>query len=192
MEQHNVAVAVSNKQAAVKIKNVLTHSGYHVSDICVSGNEAIRKVRQSPPEILLVNYELHDMTGLDVAKIVGDENICSVVLMIKVDNKPYVLDATSDYDITILTKPLNKLSLINTLEIVIQSRVRMANLTSKLKKATLDLENRKVIEKAKGILMEKNYISEGEAYRRIQKMSMDNRVSMREVAERICEYINKI
>jgi len=81
--------------------------------------------------------------------------------------------------------------MLNTIDIVLQTRERMVNLSKKLDKAKEDLENRKVIEKAKGIMMRKNYISEGEAYRRIQKMSMDNRVSMREVAERICKFAQK-
>ena len=77
------------------------------------------------------------------------------------------------------------------MDIVFQARTRMVNLGRKLEKVKEDLENRKIIEKAKGVLIKTKYISEGEAYRRIQKMSMDNRVSMKEVAMRICEYAKK-
>jgi two-component system, response regulator PdtaR len=192
MDYINIVVAVPKKDTAHKIKNVLIHSGYHVPDICTSANEAIRKVRQSPPDILLINFEMHDMTGLEVARIVGDENLCSTVLMAGNAQRSYVTEAIVDYDITVLQKPLNKLSMLNTLDIVAQTRRRMLNLSRRLEKVTSDLENRKIIEKAKGILIKTKFISEGEAYRRIQKASMDNRVSMREVAERICEYINKI
>jgi len=185
-------VAIPNKKIAHKIKNILTHAGYHVSDICVSGNETIRKVRQSPPEILLVNFEMHDLTGLEVARIIGDENLCSVVLMVGNEQRNYVERSIAEYDITVLLKPLSKIAMMNTIDIVLQARNRMYSLSRQLEKAKSDLENRKIIEKAKGILMKTKYVSEGEAYRRIQKMSMDNRVSMREVAERICEYVNKI
>ncbi len=183
-----IMIAVPKADTAHKIKHVLNRSGYHVSDVCTSGNEAIRHVRQTPPDILLINFEMHDINGLDVAKIVGDENLCSVILMVGGAQKTYVQEAIEEHDITLLSKPLNSLALVNTIDIVLQNRTRMENLSLRLEKAKQDLENRKVIEKAKGILMRRKYISEGEAYRRIQKLSMDNRVSMREVAEEICKH----
>ena len=192
IDSKNVMLAISNNQVAHKIKHVLTYAGYHVPEICTSGNEAIRHVRLSPPEILLINFEMHDISGLEAARIVGAENLCSVILMVGNAQKDYVYDSIKDYDITILVKPLNKISMINTVDIVLQARIRMHNLSRQLEKAKSDLENRKIIEKAKGILMKSKYISEGEAYRRIQKMSMDNRVSMCDVSMRICEYVNKI
>ena len=183
-----IMIAVPKADTAHKIKHVLNRTGYQVSDVCTSGNEAIRHVRQTPPDILLINFEMQDINGLEVAKIVGDENLCSVILMVGSAQKNYVQDAIAEHDITLLSKPLNSLALVNTIDIVLQSRSRMENLSLRLEKAKQDLENRKIIEKAKGILMHKKYISEGEAYRRIQKLSMDNRVSMREVAEEICKH----
>ncbi len=191
MTYNTVMIAVSDKEAAHKIKHVLSRAGYHITDVCASGNEAIRRVRLTPPDILLINFEMNDINGLDVAKIVGDENLCSVVLMLGSVQRDHAMGSIADNDITLLLKPLNKLALLNTMDVVLQNRERMAKLSRKLEKAKEDLENRKVIEKAKGILMRKKYISEGEAYRRIQKMSMDNRVSMRQVAEQICEYAQK-
>jgi two-component system, response regulator PdtaR len=188
---NTVMIAVSDKEAAHKIKHVLSRAGYHITDVCASGNEAIRRVRLTPPDILLINFEMNDINGLDVAKIVGDENLCSVVLMLGSVQRDHAMASIADNDITLLLKPLNKLALLNTMDVVLQNRDRMAKLSRKLEKAKEDLENRKLIEKAKGILMRKKYISEGEAYRRIQKMSMDNRVSMRQVAEQICEYAQK-
>jgi len=188
---NTVMIAVPDKESAHKIKHVLSRAGYHIADVCTSGNEAIRRVRLTPPDILLINFELNDINGLDVAKIVGDENLCSVVLMLGSGQRDHAMASIADNDITLLLKPLNKLALLNTMDVVLQNRDRMAKLARKLEKAKEDLEDRKVIEKAKGILMRKKYISEGEAYRRIQKMSMDNRVSMRQVAEQICEYAQK-
>lgn len=184
---NTIMIAVPKMETAQKIKMVLSGSGYPVSDICTSGNEAIRHVRQTPPDILLINFEMYDVNGLEVAKIVGDENLCSVILMVGSPQRDYVLDAIVEHDITLLSKPLNKMALLNAIDIVLQTRVRMENLSQRLEKVKQDLENRKIIEKAKGILMYRKYISEGEAYRRIQKLSMDNRVSMREVAEEICK-----
>jgi len=188
---NTVMIAVPDKEAAHKIKLVLSRAGYSITDICTSGNEALRRVRQAPPDVLLINFEMHDINGLDVAKIIGDENLCSVVLMLGSAQRDHATTTIADNDITLLLKPLNKLALLNTMDVVLQTRERMAKLSRKLEKAKEDLENRKIIEKAKGILMRKKYISEGEAYRRIQKMSMDNRVSMKQVAEQICEYAQK-
>jgi response regulator NasT len=96
-----------------------------------------------------------------------------------------------DYDITLLLKPINRIALLSTIDTVLQNRRRMGKMEKELNQLKKGLEDRKVIEKAKGILMKHKSISEGEAYRRIQKMSMDSRVAMRDIAIKIVELSQK-
>ena len=97
------------------------------------------------------------------------------------------VDIVEDYDITLFLKPINKVALISTIEVVIQNRRRISKLERELSSLKQGLEDRKVIERAKGILMKRKSVSEAEAYRRIQKMSMDSRVLMRDIADKIIE-----
>ncbi|MDD5017033.1 MAG: ANTAR domain-containing protein [Eubacteriales bacterium] len=187
MEKARITVAVHNMQAAEKIKYALQRSGYSVTDICTSGNEALRRIRSGVPDILLINFDMPDTTGLEVATIVGDENLCSVILFITSTQKDFCIDLVEDYDITLFVKPINRIALLSTIEAVLQNRRRISKLEKELSQLKQGLADRKAIERAKGILMKRKSISEAEAYRRIQKMSMDSRVAMRDIAEKIIE-----
>lgn len=191
MKNAHIAIALQSEQAADKIKSLCQHSGFFVGEACTSGNEAIRRVRAGAPDILLINFEMPDMTGLEVATILGDENLCSVILFVTPAQKDFCADIVADYDITLFVKPVNRMALLNTIEIVLQNRRRMSRLESELSKLKRGMEDRKAIERAKGILMKRRSISEGEAYRRIQKMSMDSRVAMRDIANKIIELAEK-
>lgn len=187
MEKAQIAIALQNTQAADKIKYALQRSGYDVSDVCQSGSETLRRVRSSATDILIINFDLPDKTGLEVSTIIGDENLCSVVLLVSNVQREFCAQLIEDYDITLLQKPLSAAALLNTIETVLQNRRRVGKLERELSKLKKELEDRKIIEKAKGILMKKKSISEAEAYRRIQTMSMDSRVSMRNIADKIIE-----
>ena len=185
-ENTRITVALHNVQAAQKIKYALQRNGYSV-DICASSSEVLRRVRQGPPDILLINYDMPDMTGLETAAIIGDENICSVILLIKNEQRKLCIGQIEDYDITLHQKPINRIALLSTIDTVIQSRRRVQKLSKELKKLKRGMEERKIIDRAKGILMQAKSISEAEAYRRIQKMSMDSRVSMKDISQKIIE-----
>lgn len=185
MEKARAVLALHNREAAEKIKYVLQRNGYAVEDICTSGSEALRRIRAGSTDILLINFDMPDMTGLEVATIVGDENLCSVLLFVTNVQREFCSEVVEDYDITLSPKPVNIEGLLNSLEMIVQSRRRMGRLERELTKLKRELDDRKIIEKAKGILMKRKSISEAEAYRRIQKMSMDSRVAMRDIAEKI-------
>lgn len=185
MEKTRITIALQNEQAAEKIKYILQRSGYSVANICTSGNETLRKVRSETPDILLINFNMPDITGLEAATIIGDENLCSVILFVSTAQKEFCVDLVNDYDITLHTKPINKIALLSTIDTVLQNRRRMSKLEKELASLKKGLDDRKTIEQAKGILMKRKSISEAEAYRRIQKMSMDTRVPMRDIARKI-------
>jgi response regulator NasT len=169
----------------------LLRNGYYVDEICASGSEALRRVRALEPDILLINFDMPDMTGLEVATILGDENLCSVVLFVSPVQREFCGGEVEDYDITLFPKPVSVDSLLSTLDLIMQNRRRFGKLETELSRLKRELNDRKLIEQAKGILMKKKSISEAEAYRRIQKMSMDSRVAMRDIAKKVIELSNK-
>ena len=187
MDNTRITVAVHDAQAAEKIKNALQQNGYSVADLCTSSNDMLRKVRMNPPDILLINFDMPDMTGLEASRIVGDENLCSIILLVNSDQREFCIGRVEDYDITMFVKPINRIALLSTIDTVVQSRIRIRKLSDELFTLKRGMEERKLVERAKGILMKKKSISEAEAYRRIQKMSMDSRVSMKDIAQKIVE-----
>lgn len=187
MNRSEIIIAAGNEEAGNKIRQMLTDNGFTVTGICISGNEAIRKVRALKPAILLANYELSDTTGFEVAKIIAGNNLCSVVLLTNDIQKGYVESRARDMDIICLIRPVNKALLLNTVELLIKSSIRVQKLEAELNEMKINLDTRKLIDKAKGLLMDKLGLSEQEAYRRIQKQSMDTSVSMKEVSKIIVD-----
>ena len=187
MSRSEIIIAVGNEEAGNKIKQVLAGSGFTVTGICSSGNEAIRKVRALKPLLLLANYELPDTTGFEVAKIIAGNNLCSVVLLTDDNQKGYVESRTRELDIVCLNRPVSRALLLNTVELLIKSRIRIQKLEAELHEMRINLDTRRLIDKAKGLLMDKSGLSEQEAYRKIQKQSMDTGVPMKEVAKIIVD-----
>lgn len=189
MNQAEVIIAMSNVELASRIRHVLSNNGYHVVDVCVSGNEVIRKVRMLKPEVAVINYELPDTTGLEVAKIITGDKLCTVVLLTNETQKEYAEGIMNEADLVCLNKPFNKTILLHTLELIMRSRRKIKKLEGELTDLKKNLENRKLIDKAKGVLMDKLGLSEPDAYRKIQKQSMDSGVPMRDVAKIIIDTI---
>ncbi len=146
-------------------------------------------MRTLKPALMLANYELPDTTGFEVAKIVAGNKLCSVILLTNDTQKGYVESRARDLDVVCLNKPVSRALLLNSVELVIKSSIRIQKLEADLNEMKTSLDTRKLIDKAKGLLMEKLGLSEQEAYRRIQKQSMDNGIPMKEVSKIIVDTI---
>jgi response regulator NasT len=187
MNHPEIIIAINNIELGNRIRHVLNNNGYAVLDICTSGNEAIRKVRMLRPEILIVNYELHDTTGLEVARIVSGDKLCSAIVLTNETQKEYVDSVINNMDVICLNKPFNKTLLLNIVELLMRSRKKIKKLENELQDLKKNIETRKIVDKAKKVLMDKLGLSEPDAYRKIQKQSMDSGVAMRDVARIIID-----
>ncbi len=189
MNLPEIVIAINNIELGGKIRNVLNNSGFNVLDLCLSGNEAIRKVRMLRPEILIANYELPDTTGLELSKIVAGDKLCTVILLTNETQRGYAQGDTIDLDVICLNKPFNKTLLLNTLELVMKNRAKIKRLENEVNDLKKNLETRKLVDKAKRVLMDKMGFSEPDAYRNIQKRSMDTGVPMKDVARIVIDTI---
>jgi response regulator NasT len=134
------------------------------------------------PDLLILDYDLGDMTGFQVSEVIVNENLGSVILLANQIQKDYA-EQNFEYPYLIcLRKPLNKAVLLNTVEISLKSRKGIKMLENEIERLKDDIQSRKVIEKAKGILMRTLDIDEEEAYARIRKRSMDSQMPMKAVA----------
>lgn len=191
MSQVDIIVSINNIELGSKIRNALIQNGLNVLDVCTSGNEAIRRVRMLRPDFLIINYELPDTTGFEVAKIAAGDGLCTVIVLTNQSQKEYIENSVDYLDILCLNKPLNKMTLINTIDIVLRGKRKVRKLEDEVIELRRSLESRKLVEKAKGLLIEKQGLSEPEAYRKIQKQSMDSGVSMKDVAKIIIDMLSK-
>lgn len=180
-----VLIADDETVQRMDLKDMLTANGYQVVGEAGDGISAINQARQYRPDLIILDIRMPEMDGLAAAKTIVQEQIAPVVLLTAFGDQPLVEQAKEVGVYNYLVKPLRESEVAPALEIALAR----AQETQKLKKhvdALADqLETRKLVERAKGILMEKLGFSEAEAYRKIQLTSMNSRKSMREIAEAV-------
>ncbi|WP_376797150.1 ANTAR domain-containing response regulator, partial [Thermogemmatispora sp.] len=126
-----------------------------------------------------------DMDGIAAAEILTQERIAPVLLLTAFGDQPLVERAKQAGVVNYIVKPLRESEVAPAIEVALARYNEFRAMEGKAKELSEQLETRKVVERAKGLLMQRYGLTEQEAFRKIQKASMNNRKSMREVAEAI-------
>lgn len=167
-----------------EINNSFKSSGYKVLSYTDDGFDAINLCREHNPDIFLTTINLSFIDGISVSKIIKNENIkTSVVFILDNINKDLINNLKLVGAKGFLTYPLKKDDLIATIELSNHIEEEFIKLKKEKEFIEKKFEDRKVIDKAKGILMINENLSEDDAYSKIRKYSMEKRVTMREIAE---------
>lgn len=185
MDGKDIFVAEHEPQELEKIKQYLADSEYHIIDYATDGPSAIRKIRMIHPGLVLVNFDLPVTGGLEVAKISEEDHIAPALVMAPISQSTFTDVHCGQWDFAYINKPFTKLALLQAMQLVAISYRRISRLEQEVAKLRDDLEARKDIERAKGILMEVLNLSEREAFRKMQKQSMDKGMPMRDIARAI-------
>lgn len=185
METVRILLAMGNDASSSKLKGILIESGYTVVDLAKDGNECLRKSRALHPDLVIADYSLPILNGYDIAKVLLDERITDVIVLVTEVQKNLMEGLKSELGYVSLTKPLNKYGLLNTIDLMYKSKRRIKELEDEINELKSSLDTRKEVEKAKGLLMQHLNLSEPEAFKRIQKQSMDRGIPMKEIAKAI-------
>ena len=185
MESVRILVAMGNDATAIKMKMILSESGYTVVDAAKEGNECLRKLRTLRPDLAVLDYSLPMLNGYEVSKVAVEDGICDVMLVIGEAQKNDINIIEGVGSFVCMAKPLNRMNLINTIDLMVKNRRRIKALEDEIKDLRENLDTRKEVERAKGILMKNLNLTEPEAFKRIQKQSMDRGIPMKEIAKAI-------
>lgn len=185
MEAARIVLAMNNETSIAKLKMILLESGFSVIDQAKDGNECLRKIRALKPDIAILDYGLPLQNGFEVAKIAIEDKICDVILLVTGSQETIAEGLKSYSGFVSMSKPLNRLALVNSIELMIRNRKRIKELEKEIDELRASLDTRKEVEKAKGLLMNHMGLSEAEAFKRIQKQSMDRGIPMKEIAKAI-------
>jgi response regulator NasT len=192
MERAKIIIAAPQNVLS-SVKNQLTASSFTILDSCVSGNETLRKVTALLPDIIITDYNLTDMTGLDLAKAAEHLHICPVIVLANQTQSEYVEELKKNsLDIFCITKPINPLVLNHTLSLILRLTRRMHEFENQVDELKQQIEDRKVIERAKGILMEKFNMTENQAYKEMQKKAMNSSKPLAQIARTIVDMFKLI
>lgn len=185
MNGTRIVIADDDSTFRKNLKLMLTKAGYVVTGEAEDGLSALKIIRSREPELVILNSKLGVVDGFEVAKIVEEDRLAPVLLLANYNQQELLSKAKDCMISAILVKPIDEANLFSTIEITLFNNIRVVKLQKQVQELTETLESRKVIERAKGILMENLGISETEAFKRIQKQSMNKRASMKAIADAI-------
>lgn len=185
MEPARILVAMNNKSSNNKLKVVLNAVGYQIVDQADDPNDALRKLVNLKPDLAVMEYDLSPQNIIEVAKIAVEDKLCDVILIASSEQKGSLDYLKSEYDIVVIAKPLHKETFLSTVDLVIKNRKKILALEKEIEELKEAIETRKEIEQAKGLLMKNLNLTEEEAFRMIQKQSMNRGIKMKEIAKAI-------
>ncbi len=180
-----VLIADDDPIILLDLKQMLETLGYEVIAQAEDGQKAVDLAREQRPDVCVLDVKMPVMDGIDAATVLSDEGIAPAILLTAYNDQELVARAKDAGVFGYLVKPFKPGDLAPAIEVAKSRYEQNQALTKEVSSLTERLEARKVVEKAKGIMMQDYGLSESEAYRRIQVQSMNTRKSMREVAEAI-------
>lgn len=167
------------------LAGMLTQAGYSIVGEASDGTMAIKMLRTMQPDVLMAAANLPVISGLELANIAEDSRLCAVVIIVDYAEKDVARKLDQTWSFPVLVKPFDQLHMLSVVEYAFSVFNKMVSLEVEVRRLKDDLKTRKIIEKAKGILMKIHGLSEEQAFRRIQQQSMKKRTSMKRIAEAI-------
>ncbi len=185
MERVRVIIADDESTYCMDLREMLTNLGYLVVGETGDGRSAVNLARELRPDVVLMDVKMPDMDGIEAAKILTEERIAPVVLLTAYSQRDLVDRAKEAGVVGYLVKPIQEADLAPAIEIALSRFREFRELEKEVDNLQDQLETRKLVDRAKGILMDTQGLTEAAAFRRIQKMSMNTRKSMKEIAQAI-------
>ncbi len=191
MQALRIIIADNESIIRMDLKELLEESGHTVLAEAVDGVQAVDFARKFSPDLVIMDIKMPEMDGITAAKIISDERLAPVLLLTAYSQQEIVDKAKDSGVLAYLVKPVKEANLFPAMEIAISRFNEFMKLERELEEVKNSLVNRKLLDRAKGILMDAHGLTETEAYRRIQQYSMNKRKSIREVAEMIIHAATK-
>ena len=185
MEKTRVIIADDESIICMDLREMLNNLGYLVVGEAGDDQSAVNLARELKPDVVLMDIKMPDMDGIEAAKILTSERIAPVVLLTAFSQRDLVERAKEAGVVGYLVKPIQEADLAPAIEIALSRFREFRELEKEVDNLEDQLETRKLVDHAKGILMDTQRLTEAAAFRRIQKMSMNTRKAMREIAQAI-------
>lgn len=184
-----IRVIIADDESIIRmdLREMLTNLGYLVVGEVGDGRSAINLARELKPDIVImdIKFEGEEFDGIDAARLLTEERVAPVLLLTAYSQRELVVRARAAGVVGYLVKPFREADLVPAIEVALARFAEFRAVEDQVDDLELALETRKLVDRAKGILMDTHGLTEGEAFRRIQKMSMNTRKPMKDVAEAI-------
>jgi AmiR/NasT family two-component response regulator len=180
-----VVIADDESIIRMDLREMLTHLGYEVIGEAADGRTAVDLAKRLQPDMVVMDIKMPELDGIEAAAQLARDRVAPVVLLTAYSDQALIGRAKSAGVSGYLVKPFRESELMPVIELALARFKDLQVLEQQVEVLKDALETRKLIERAKGVLMELHGLKEAEAFNRMRRASMDSRKSMREVAEAI-------
>jgi response regulator NasT len=179
-------VLIAEDEAIIRmdLREMLTEEGHEVVGEARDGGEAIALARTLVPDLIFMDVKMPGTDGISAARVITAERIAPVVMVTAFSQPAYVSDAAEAGAMAYLVKPFTKRDILPAMQVAVSRFAEKRALEDEVVDLGERLATRKALDRAKGVLMAKG-LTEDEAFRRLQRLAMDKRRSLRDVAEAV-------
>jgi AmiR/NasT family two-component response regulator len=184
-----VVVAEDESLIRLDIVEILRDNGYDVVGEAGDGETAVQLATELRPDVVIMDIRMPQLDGIKAAERLTRDHVAPVVLLTAFSQKELVEQASEAGALAYVVKPFTPNDLMPAIEIALARYAQIVALESEVADMVERFETRKLVDRAKGLLNEKMGLSEPEAFRWIQKASMDRRLTMHDVAQAVIEQL---
>lgn len=185
MNRKRILIADDESLILMDLREMLTTLGYLIVGEASDGQSAVNMARELKPDLVIMDVMMPALDGIEAAKLLTAERIAPVLLLTAYSQTDLVERAKEAGVVGYLVKPFRESNLAPAIEVTMARFEEFETLRKEVDDLKETLETRKLVDRAKGILMSTQGLNEQDAFRRIQKMSMNTRRPMKDIAEAI-------
>jgi len=184
-----VRVVIAEDEAIIRLdlKETLEEEGYEVVGETGRGDEAVRLVREHKPDIAILDIKMPGIDGLQAAREISSARDAAVLILTAFSQRDLIEQARDAGALAYLVKPFQRSELIPAVEVALGRFQEMRALEEEVKGLEDQLETRRLVDRAKGLLMDKHGLSENDAFSFVQKTAMRERTTMKAIAQQIID-----
>jgi AmiR/NasT family two-component response regulator len=185
VERLRIVIADDESIIRLDLKETLVRLGHEVVAEAGDGRTAVDLTQQHRPDLVILDVKMPVLDGVDAAKEISALRLAPVLLLTAYSQRDLVQRALEAGVFAYVVKPFTESDLLPAMGVAIARFREFAEISQQADSLAAALETRKLVDRAKGILMDRHGLKEQEAFRRIQQQSMNSRKSMRQIAEAI-------
>lgn len=189
MEQYRIVIADDEVLSSMDLREMLEEAGHEVVGVGVDGVEALELVEKWKPDVAVLDVKMPRLDGLQAAKIIAHNQWAPVVLLTAFGDENIIKKAGESMVFGYVMKPVEEKNLFPALTIAVSQFKKRVEMVERVRQMETDIAEKKIMSRAKGLLMDCYGITENEAHRRIQVISMKRSMTLSEVSQQIIKEI---
>lgn len=189
---YKVVIADDEVLIRMYIREILENNGFEVVGEAEDGLDAITVCKQKHPDFVIMDVNMPVMTGLEAARVIHEDNLAGFVMILTAYRDKEIADQAVDIDVMgYIVKPVDEDTLMPAVKIALNNYRQWEEMKREFSRTREALDDRKYLDRAKGMIMDQRQLSEQDAYAYLRHLSMDKGISMTELAKMLLKAYEK-